>query len=263
MCRWVAYQGEPIWLETLVCAPSHSLVVQSWRANESKNPTNGDGLGLGWYGAREVPGLYREIRPAWSDENLRSLCAQVQSHLFFAHVRASTGAPIARANCHPFVHGKIMFMHNGQIGNYAAIRRRVDMLIPDELYAHREGSTDSEAIFLAALAAGLERDPVGALATTLNRVHAMITDSGSQEPLHFTAAVTNGDDLYAVRWASDEGAPSLYYCQTDRALVVVSEPLDSDHSRWQEVPKGCTLIARKGAPLEVRCMNEAMRLQAA
>ncbi|RFB79725.1 class II glutamine amidotransferase [Methylovirgula sp. 4M-Z18] len=262
MCRWLAYQGEPTWLETLVSAPSHSLVAQSLHADEAKTTTNGDGFGLGWYGARECPGLYREIRPAWSDENLKSLCAQVQSHLFFAHVRASTGTAIARANCHPFVHGKMMFMHNGQIGNYAAIRRRLDMLIPDELYARREGSTDSEAIFLAAIGAGLEHDPVGALAATLNRVRTMMLETGTTEALRFTSAISNGEDLYAVRWASDERAPSLYYRETEDALVVVSEPLDSDRTCWKEVPKGCTLIARKGEKLRVRCMNEAMRLAA-
>ena len=57
----------------LVCAPAHSLVHQSLHATEAKTGTNGDGFGLGWYGERPEPGLYRDIRPAWSDENLKSL----------------------------------------------------------------------------------------------------------------------------------------------------------------------------------------------
>ncbi len=60
-----------------------------------------------------------EIRPAWSDENLTSFCAQVRSPLFFAHVRASTGTPTTRANCHPFAHGRFLFMHNGQVGGFS------------------------------------------------------------------------------------------------------------------------------------------------
>lgn len=91
MCRFLAYQGAPIFLDTLVSAPCHSLIHQSQHATEAKTETNGDGFGLRWYGAREEPGLYRELRPAWSDENLRSIASQVQSHPFFAHVRASTG----------------------------------------------------------------------------------------------------------------------------------------------------------------------------
>ncbi len=78
MCRWIAYRGETIPLEHYVTAPAHSLVVQSLRALESTASTNGDGFGLGWYGEHPEPGLYREVRPAWSDENLRYLCRHIQ-----------------------------------------------------------------------------------------------------------------------------------------------------------------------------------------
>ena len=81
MCRWIAYKGQPIILETLVAAPERSLIAQSLNAAEGVTPTNGDGFGLGWYGERPEPGLYRELRPAWSDENLRHICAQVRSSL--------------------------------------------------------------------------------------------------------------------------------------------------------------------------------------
>jgi predicted glutamine amidotransferase len=64
MCRWIAYQGEPIYLDTLVAEPQHSLIAQSLHAAECKATTNGDGFGIGWYGERDVPGLYRETRPA-------------------------------------------------------------------------------------------------------------------------------------------------------------------------------------------------------
>ncbi|MCA0425604.1 MAG: class II glutamine amidotransferase, partial [Proteobacteria bacterium] len=79
MCRWIAYRGTPVYLEDVIVNPRHSLVHQSLHASEGKTETNGDGFGVGWYGERDVPGLYREVRPAWSDENLKSLCAQVRS----------------------------------------------------------------------------------------------------------------------------------------------------------------------------------------
>ncbi|MEX0760572.1 MAG: ATP-binding protein, partial [Tistlia sp.] len=134
MCRWTVHAGEPVFLEQLVLEPCHSLIAQSQHAREAKAETNGDGFGLGWYGERPEPGLYREILPAWSDANLRSLCQQLRARLFFAHVRASTGTATARANCHPFAFGRWLFMHNGQIGGYERIRRRVEALIPDALY---------------------------------------------------------------------------------------------------------------------------------
>ena len=124
MCRWIAYRGETTALEHYVTSPSHSLVTQSIAALESTASVNGDGFGLGWYGGHPEPGLYREIRPAWSDENLRYLCRHLQSHLFFAHVRAATGTPITRPNCHPFACSKWLFMHNGFIGNWARLRRQ-------------------------------------------------------------------------------------------------------------------------------------------
>src|SRR6266705_5413551 len=156
MCRWIAYRGAPIALEHYVTAPAHSLVEQSMRALEATASTNGDGFGLGWYGEHDEPGLYHEVRPAWSDENLRHLCRHIRSHLFFAHVRASTGTPTTRPNCHPFAHGRWMFMHNGLIGDWSLIRRKVEGLIPDALYQSRVGTTDSEAVFLAILGAGAE-----------------------------------------------------------------------------------------------------------
>jgi hypothetical protein len=63
MCRFLAYRGEPVLMSDLVCAPAHSLVQQSLHAHEAKTETNGDGFGLGWYGERETPGVYREVRP--------------------------------------------------------------------------------------------------------------------------------------------------------------------------------------------------------
>ena len=115
MCRWVAYLGEPIYIEEFVTTPQQSLIVQSRHSREAKHAVQGDGFGLGWYGERDDPGLFRDVRPAWSDENLLSLSQQIRSRLFFAHIRASTGTATTRANCHPFKHGKWMFMHNGRI----------------------------------------------------------------------------------------------------------------------------------------------------
>jgi glutamine amidotransferase len=238
-------------------------VHQSLHAAEAKTGTNGDGFGIGWYGERPTPGLYREIRPAWSDENLRSLCDQVRSGLFFAHVRASTGTSTTRANCHPFAHGRHLFMHNGQIGGYARIKRRLEAMIPDELYDARLGTTDSEAIFLVALAHGLTEDPVPAMARTLKIVHGLMSDAGIAEPLRFTAAFSNGDSLWAYRWACDGQPPTLYYREVAGNLLVVSEPIDDRAQGWREVPKGCALAARAGGGVSIECLNEAMSRLAA
>ncbi|GGK32256.1 class II glutamine amidotransferase [Salinarimonas ramus] len=258
MCRFLAYRGDPVYVADLVCAPKHSLVHQSLHAEEAKTETNGDGFGIGWYGERPEPGLYREIRPAWSDENLASLAEQVRSRLFFAHVRASTGTATTRANCHPFKQGRHLFMHNGQIGGYARIRRKLDALIPDDLFEARQGNTDSEAIFLLALANGLAEEPLAAMARTLAIVRAATRSADVDEPLRFTAAYTDGESLVAYRWACDDRPPSLYWRESATGLLVVSEPIDAEREGWREMPRGCTLIARPGRPVEISCLNAAM-----
>ncbi len=251
MCRFLAYSGEPVFLTDLVCAPTHSLVHQSLHATEAKTETNGDGFGIGWYGERAEPGLYRDVCPAWSDENLVNLCQQVRARMFFAHVRASTGTATTRANCHPFAQGRHLFMHNGQIGGYHRIKRRLEALIPDELYDVRRGTTDSEAIFLLALADGLAEDPVGAMARTIARVRDLMRAAEADEPLRFTAVVTDGDTLTAYRWACDGRPPSLYYRQTETGLVVVSEPIDGCREGWNVIPKGGTLQATRGGTVTI------------
>ena len=258
MCRFLAYRGEPILMETLVAAPCHSLIHQSLHACEAKTETNGDGFGLGWYGERAEPGLYREVRPAWSDENLRSIAAQVRSRLFFAHVRAATGTATTRANCHPHAHGRWLFMHNGQVGGWHRLRRRIEALIPDRYYDSRGGTSDSEALFLAALGQGLEEDPVGAIARTLGLVRGLMRGECVAEPLRFTATLSDGESLWAFRWACDGRPPSLYYRQSETGLVLVSEPIDEDRAVWHEVPRGHALIARPGAALLLVPMQEAM-----
>ena len=60
-------------------------------------------------------------------------------------------------------------MHNGLIGGYDDLRKQSDILIADELYQYKLGTTDSEAMFLIALSRGLKADPAAALRETLKQ----------------------------------------------------------------------------------------------
>ena len=262
MCRWAAYRGEPLYLEELVSSPAHSLIEQSHCATRAKTATNGDGFGIAWYGERPEPGQYREVRPAWSDENLLSIARQVRSHLFFAHVRAATGTATTRANCHPFVHGRYLFMHNGQIGGYGTIRRRLEALIPDSLYGARAGTTDSEALFLltlAHLAVGMAPDD--ALAAALSDAFSLMQQAGIREPLRCAAALADGDGIHAVRWSSDTKPPSLYVCERPDSVVVASEPVDAARECWQALPCNTLVTVQGGgvtfSPFEIALKQAA------
>ena len=158
MCRWLAYSGAPIFLDEVLFKTDHSLIDQSLRAFDKTNTTNGDGFGIGWYGIRDVPGVYKDIRPAWNDTNLQALAAQIESPMFLAHVRTSTGSPVQRTNCHPFSYQKWLFVHNGLIGEYEELRRDLTFAVSPELFPLLSGTTDSELMFMLALSFGMEGD---------------------------------------------------------------------------------------------------------
>ena len=83
MCRWLAYSGTPVLLEDLLYKPKNSLVAQSKHSLMGATTTNGDGFGVGWYGAAQTPGLFRSTEPAWNDLNLRELCAHASAGRVF------------------------------------------------------------------------------------------------------------------------------------------------------------------------------------
>ncbi len=237
MCRWAAYIGEPVTLGEIISHPEHSLIDQSRHAKQSVYETNADGVGVAWYGQGDEPGVFRDILPAWSDRNLRSLADNVSSGLFISHIRASTSAPTSRENCHPFTAGRWSFVHNGQIGGFANLRRKADDLIPDELFPYREGSTDSEALFLIALHEGLEKDPKGALERAAGRMLDLSRAHGSAPHLHMSVAFSCGRRLYVARFASDGQDPTVYHRWSEQMLgtAVVSEPYNLQDG-WQELP---------------------------
>jgi len=257
MCRWLAYSGAPIFLSRLLFEPKNSLIDQSLHARESIATTNGDGFGIGWYDALPHPGVFRDVLPAWNDENLRAIAEQIRSGLFLAHVRASTGTSTARQNCHPFRHAEWLFMHNGQIGGYLAIRRQLEMLIAPDLYGNRLGTTDSEAMFYLALSYGLENDPEFALRRMVGSIEGLMMEAGITDPLRISLVLSDGQRLIALRYSSDQHSPSMYIGLGGEALaeaglkdvgdgpnvLVLSEPLDDVSDNWRSVEDSSVLIA--------------------
>ena len=244
MCRWAAYRGNSIYLEDLVSSPCHSLIEQSHCATRAKTATNGDGFGMAWYGDHPEPGRYRDILPAWSDCNLKSLARQIRSPLFLAHVRASTGGGTRRDNCHPFTHGRWSFMHNGQISDFDRLRRPMEALLDDDLFHARAGTTDSELLFLLALHFGLDDHPLLAFSRTIAFVEKLSRDLTGKALVRFTAAFSDGKSLYAVRYATDRKAPTLYAAPMGAlgGHCLVSEPLNDEIDTWVEIPDGSAVV---------------------
>ncbi|MGW0363782.1 class II glutamine amidotransferase [Streptomyces sp. NPDC002990] len=259
MCRWLAYSGSPMLLDSVLYRPEHSLIDQSLHARMGVESTNGDGFGIGWYSADGTgdgtPAIFRDIAPAWSNRNLRELAGHVRSPLFFAHVRASTGSAIQQTNCHPFRHGRWMWMHNGVITDFHRLRRDLCMAVDPALFSCIEGSTDSEVMFYLAVTFGLDQDPPRAVARMAGLVERLGKEHGVAEPLQMTVAVSNGERLWAFRYSSQGRSRSLYYSSkaktvrhlypeleflrevSDATRLVVSEPLGNFPDVWNEIPE--------------------------
>lgn len=245
MCRWIAYLGEPRLIEQFVYDDPYSLCHQAQHSRKAKLGVHGDGGGLGWYARAPEPAIYRRAGPAWLDNNLRELTRVIESPVFFAHVRASTGAPNTEVNCHPFRSGRFLFMHNGQIGGFRQLRRRLTAFLSDESYDALAGCTDSELLFQMMVTNGLATDAAAAVADSLIQVERLRREDKIAEPLRATLALTDGTTLWALRSSSDHMAPSLFFCQDESGVLVVSEPLDSDKSRWHEVPPDTLVTVRR------------------
>lgn len=262
MCRWLAYSGSPVNLEELLFKPKNSLVVQSKHSRLGAETTNGDGFGVGWYGARETPGIFRSIEPAWNDRNLRELSAQASSRRVFAHIRASTGSAVQQTNCHPFRHDRWLWMHNGLLAGFASMKRDLALAVEPELFPLIEGSTDSELLFFLALTFGLTEDPPAAVARAVGLVEETGRRHGVESPVQMTVATTDGETTWAFRYSSEGRSRSLFHSTdvstlrtqypdnpvlhrlSDDARLVVSEPLGDLHGAWQEVPEATCVIVR-------------------
>jgi predicted glutamine amidotransferase len=140
MCRWLAYSGSPIVLEELLYKTDHSLIDQSLHARLGVEMTNGDGFGVGWYGAStDTPGIFRSVEPAWNDRNLREVAAYVESPLFLAHIRASTGTAVQQTNCHPFRYGRWFWLHNRLVRDFTHVKREPVLAVDESLYSSIAG----------------------------------------------------------------------------------------------------------------------------
>ncbi len=267
MCRWMAYSGEPILAEALLFRPEHSIIDQSLHAKMGGFTTNGDGFGIGWYGGGNdgdvaTPTVFKGTHPAWNDENLREVATRIRTPLLFAHVRASSGTPVQRSNCHPFRHGRWLWMHNGSLAGFPQVKRDLLMAVDPALYPEIEGSTDTEALFYLALTFGLEDDPPTAVARAVGYVEDVGRRHGVEYPVHMTVATTDGESIWIFRYSSEKATSSLYY-STDVSQVrqlypevedldrlgddtrfIVSEPLKDLPGVWDEVPEASWALIR-------------------
>jgi predicted glutamine amidotransferase len=255
MCRWLAYTGSPILLEKALYSPAHSLIDQSLHSKLGAEATNGDGFGVGWYDDAATPGVFRSIEPAWNDHNLRELSAHITSGHFFAHIRAAIGSAVQQTNCHPFRHGRWLFMHNGFLADFPRVKRELALAVDESLYPDISGQADTELLFYLALTLGLEDDPPDAVARAIGLVEHVGQAKGVKYPFQGTIATTDGERMWAFRYSSEGRSRSLFFTGSvpvlrklypdlpiwdevsDESRLVVSEPIGNLPGAWHEVPE--------------------------
>jgi glutamine amidotransferase len=241
VCRYVAYLGPPVTLESLLLTPEHSLLRQAWAPRLQRHGTvNADGFGVGWYdhSRRPEPAVYRSTTPIWGDRSFASLAGLVASGAVLAVLRDATPPAVPEeSGTPPFAEGPWLFAHNGAVegleqpdaagGRNAAVGRLRRML-SDPRLGGIQGATDSEVLFALALDRMDEGAPPGAALASV--IHTVEGIAGGRMNL----VVTDGRRIAATAWGD-----SLHVCEDGPAgagaRVVASEPFD-DHPAWRSVP---------------------------
>jgi glutamine amidotransferase len=290
MCRFLCYMGPKIHLAELLYRPNNSLILQSYRASELSVPLNGDGFGVGWYtGDADCtsPCVFTSLTPAWSNQNLRRLSEHVSTPLFFAHVRAaSPGMLVSEANCHPYVSGRYLWMHNGLIRDFVRIKRRLRESLPDHLYNSIEGTTDSEhafAVFLSFIRDQEQRltarELGRALVLAIAQLEWWANEAGVMGPSYFNFAVSDGESMAAVRYVSDPvlepaslyfSAGNKYRCvdgaclfepshSSEASVIIASEKLTEKAGDWTRVAPNHVLTVSANLEVEVELMDVVRR----
>jgi glutamine amidotransferase len=280
MCRFVAYQGEPVLIADLLYRPRHSLVRQSTSAEEMGQTFNPDGFGVGFYTEDQTnPCVIRSTVPAWANRGLESLASRIHARVVFGHVRAAShGLPVQDTNTHPFSSGRYQFMHNGWIGSFHSIKRALQSSLGDSAWEVIEGNTDSEHAFALVIdelgsdrASASAEDLRAAVVRAIGRIRELDIATGSPRPMVCNFAITDGSATVASRFAVNAAMPaSLHYSAGERyhvqgdecdmlpsssgaygAAIVASEPLTRRHEDWAEIPENHTITIAPGTTIAI------------
>ena len=131
-----------------------------------------------------------------------------------------------------------------------------------------QGQADTEVLFFLALTFGLEDDPPAAVERAIGFVEAVADDHGVPHPFQGTVATTDGETIWAFRYSSESNSRTLYYTTdvptlrkrqperkllqefSDKARLIVSEPLGDVAGVWNEVPEStCVIVGPDKAEL--------------
>ncbi len=237
MCRMVAYVGGAISPAHVVFGGTHSLYEQSWAPRELlSGSVNADGYGVVWYAGGRAARI-AETRPIWHDSDLRSTLGAVESPCIVAALRNGTpDIPMDRSGSPPLLLGAFSFVLNGFVPDFCDRHMRtLRHHLPDELYAQLRGSSDSETLFLIAVAAISDGASMSeALARTVQIVRESVGTSEAQ----LNMLMSDGHSLAAVRASTVLLTNSLYVAKRPPFApdgVVLASEAPEEGAAWAPV----------------------------
>ncbi len=266
----------------MVTEPTHSIIHQSYHANERTEPLNGDGFGIAWFASLllDQPAIFKHVSPAWNNPNLHDIARVSKSTCILAHVRAATvGGDISRNNCHPFAWKNFTFMHNGSVHGFAKIKRKVQQSLSDEAFEIIQGNTDTEhlfAIFVDQIR-DIENptldDISSALKKTIKQIEEFKKHSNVDEPSSLNLLVSNGKLMVASKYSTpnspinslyyhrgskyscEEGVVKLKACSNAKSSVLIaSEALNQDDT-WEKVEKNSLVLVDENRTVLIERIN--------
>ena len=222
--RWHSYGGSMCRLfgfRSVLQSQVHRSLVSADNALGQQSSRNPDGWGVAYYQA-QAPHVIKSVSTAIDDHLFRRVSGIVSSETVLAHVRKATQGQLSIIDTHPFQYGHWVFVHNGNIRDFSAVRKSLVDRIPPVLRRFILGDTDSEVLFyllLGHMAARCElhragfpvEDVVHAVRSTVDEVIEAAggmteRDDGPATDTYLTFVITNGTTMVA-----HQGGKSLHW----------------------------------------------------
>ncbi|KAF5374877.1 hypothetical protein D9758_000327 [Tetrapyrgos nigripes] len=180
-----------------------------------------------------------------------------------------------------------MFMHNGSIGEFPLIKRRLQQSLPDVAFNMVQGNTDSEwafALFLSMLpnpdAKSFTTEILKqAMFKTIARLNELAEEANITEPSLLNFCITDGETVIATRYVSSrtDEAASLWFSsgtsfsefregghykmakadKRESIIMIASEPLTFERADWMEIKtNNMVVITPKMNLLQIPIMDK-------
>ncbi|WP_372365029.1 class II glutamine amidotransferase [Candidatus Uabimicrobium sp. HlEnr_7] len=214
MCRIFSFRS-------VIKSQVHKSLVGTENALSIQSNYHSDGWGVAYY-VQGVPHIIKSIEAAVHDSIFQKISGVVSSETVVAHIRKATLGSKNILNVHPFQFGKWVFVHNGNIENFAQHRRPLLAMVAPELRRFILGQTDSEIMFYFILSHLRQHISLSANNLSIKKVMSIVKqavkkiidivgpccveEDGDSTKTYLTFVLTNGTTMLA-----HHGGKHLHY----------------------------------------------------